>query len=154
MVVDGQSPRDFNGKETRKKESVAVLKEYSNVIREYCHVGDPVCAKDSESADVRRHLNYFDLHNRDAAAWVVSHVSGKAYKPKGDVETQDPTTTITASSSKTKQPEKTSAPEPQHSTPEAASTPTSQPNGSNGLSQKFPSTSLAVICVFFGMGMI
>lgn len=77
---NGQNPRDFNGKSTRSDESLAALDNYSSILRDYCNIGDPVCAKDSEPADVARHLNYFDVYAEEAAAWVIEKASGKKAK--------------------------------------------------------------------------
>lgn len=152
MIVDGQSPRDFDGKETRKLESLGALNQYADVLLEYCNVGDPVCAKDSVPSDIMRHLNYFDLYNYDAAAWVVSKVSGNAYEAEGNSEHNDQIKTSTSSSS-SNQAEKTSGPEASNSIPEAAM-PTSKPNGTERPSHKFAWTFLAVLSTFVGIGMI
>jgi hypothetical protein len=151
MIVNGTSPRDFDGKVTRKKESLEVLKGYSDVLREYCHVGDQVCAKDSEPGDIKKHLNYFDLHNEDAAAWVISKVTGRAYIPKANTETKDPSTAH-ATVSKTKEPEKTTAPT-SHPTPEAAST-ASPANGANILSQGLGWAFFTVFSALFSISML
>jgi hypothetical protein len=98
----GQNPRDFDGKAPRSEESLAVLDKYSSILRDYCNIGDPVCARDSEPADVARHLNYFDFYSEEAAAWVIEKASGKKVKldkPSSSSTTSAPTKTPTHASS-------------------------------------------------------
>lgn len=80
MDFHGQNPADFDGQHARSDDSLAALSEYSNILRDYCNVGDGVCAVGSEPESLQNHLNYFDLYNQEAADWVVKVASGKKAK--------------------------------------------------------------------------
>lgn len=76
----GDSPKNYDGKHPRAEKSLKALEAYSPILREYCNVGDPVCASGSDPWDIKFHLNYFDLYSQEAADWVVSKASGKKIK--------------------------------------------------------------------------
>lgn len=78
---EGENPKDYDGKHPRLPESLEALEAYSDVLRDYCNIGDPVCAQGSPGGDIKYHLDYFDKYSGEAAAWVVEQATGK--KPKG-----------------------------------------------------------------------
>jgi hypothetical protein len=67
---------NFNGTSPRSEAHLAGLQPYSEILREYCNFGDPICAVGSVPQDVAQHLNYFKLYVEDAAEWVVETVEG------------------------------------------------------------------------------
>jgi acetylxylan esterase len=67
---------NFNGTSPRSEAHLAGLQPYSEILREYCNFGDPICAVGSMPQDVAQHLNYFKLYVEDAAEWVVETVEG------------------------------------------------------------------------------
>ena len=73
---------DFNGTNPRSEAHLAGLKPYSDILRDYCNFGDPVCAVGSKPKDVAQHLNYFQLYVEDAAEWVVDTVQGNLVSRK------------------------------------------------------------------------
>ncbi|KAF1829154.1 alpha/beta-hydrolase [Decorospora gaudefroyi] len=79
---------DYDGQAPRTPEQLAGLLAYSDVLLDYCHYGDPMCAVGSEPADVYVHLDYFLEHNEEVKKWVVAMAkasdgtaSGKPSKP-------------------------------------------------------------------------
>ncbi|KAH6639962.1 Alpha/Beta hydrolase protein, partial [Truncatella angustata] len=56
----------------RDEAQQAILLTYANVWRDYCQIGDPVCAHGDVRTD---HTNYFDLFTYGAAEWIVSKLS-------------------------------------------------------------------------------
>jgi acetylxylan esterase len=67
---------DFNGTSPRSEAHLVGLEPYSDILRDYCNFGDPICAVGSKPQDVAQHLNYFKLYVEDAAEWVVDTVQG------------------------------------------------------------------------------
>ncbi|KAK5691497.1 hypothetical protein LTR97_011490 [Elasticomyces elasticus] len=66
-ALDGASKSGW----ARTGDDLARLNRYSDVLRSYCAVGDPVCAGGD---DVSYHLNYFELHSDEASDWIISKV--------------------------------------------------------------------------------
>lgn len=62
---------NFDGRRARTPEQLKGLNQYSNVLRDYCHFGDPMCAVGSTPEDVYVHLNYFFEHNAEVTKWVA-----------------------------------------------------------------------------------
>ncbi|EUC30311.1 carbohydrate esterase family 5 protein [Bipolaris zeicola 26-R-13] len=73
--------KDFDGTRARTPEQLANLTQYADVLLDYCHYGDPICAVGSEPQDVTEHLNYFVKHNAEVTKWVA----GMAKASTGDV---------------------------------------------------------------------
>jgi len=69
--------KDFDGKRARTPEQLKALKQYSKVLLDYCHFGDPICAVGSTPENVTEHLNYFLEHNEEAGKWIVETAQGK-----------------------------------------------------------------------------
>lgn len=67
-VGDG---KPFDGRRARTAEQLSALEKYSNVLLDYCHYGDPMCAVGSIPEDVEHHLNYFIQHNEEVTKWFV-----------------------------------------------------------------------------------
>ncbi|OAL54728.1 alpha/beta-hydrolase [Pyrenochaeta sp. DS3sAY3a] len=72
--------KNYDGKRARTPEQLKGLNQYADVLLDYCHYGDPMCAVGSTPEDVYVHLNYFEQHNDEVVRWV----SGMA-KASGDV---------------------------------------------------------------------
>lgn len=93
----GQGAADFDGRRARTTEQIEALDKYANVFRDYCHVGDPMCAVGSSPEDVYVHLNYFEEHNEEVVQWVsdmsksIGKVSNGPSKP--DTAQNDATST-------------------------------------------------------------
>jgi hypothetical protein len=82
------SGKDFDGTSARTPEHLEGLKAYSDVLLDYCHFGDPICAIGSEPQELMAHLDYFLEHNAEVKKWVVQmakasdgQVSSKPSKP-------------------------------------------------------------------------
>lgn len=84
--------KDFDGRRARTPAQLSALSKYANVLRDYCHYGDPMCAVGSEPANVWVHLDYFLGHNEEVIPWVV----GKA--KQGKVSTENPSGTTPSTS--------------------------------------------------------
>jgi hypothetical protein len=67
---------EYDGMRARTPEQLAALSKYSDRLRDYCHFGDPICAVGSEPVEVMAHLNYFEQHNEEVAAWVAEKAMG------------------------------------------------------------------------------
>ncbi|KAI8931545.1 hypothetical protein NX059_011200 [Plenodomus lindquistii] len=67
-VGDG---KPFDGQRARTSEQLSALDKYSDVLLDYCHHGDPMCAVGSEPVDVEHHLNYFVQHNEEVSKWFI-----------------------------------------------------------------------------------
>jgi hypothetical protein len=63
---------------------MVALSKYSDRLRDYCHSGDPVCAVGSTPVTIPNHLNYFEKHNEEVLAWVVSKATGKSEQSSDD----------------------------------------------------------------------
>ncbi|KAJ4376339.1 hypothetical protein N0V83_001622 [Neocucurbitaria cava] len=62
---------NYDGRRARTPEQLAALNKYSDVLLDYCHYGDPMCAVGSEPESVEQHLNYFVQHNPEVIEWVA-----------------------------------------------------------------------------------
>lgn len=69
---------NYDGTRARSKEQLEALQQYSSVLLDYCHYGDPICAIGSEPANVTSHLDYFFEHNEEVSKWVVGKAQGNA----------------------------------------------------------------------------
>jgi hypothetical protein len=69
--------KDFDGRRARTPEQLEALNKYSNVLLDYCHFSDPICAVGSTPENVTEHLNYFLEHNEEATKWIVAKAQGK-----------------------------------------------------------------------------
>lgn len=63
--------QDHNGTNSRNATQLAALSDFSPILREYCNIGDPICAPDSEDQSKDNHLNYFEKYNENAATFIV-----------------------------------------------------------------------------------
>ncbi|KAF2998531.1 hypothetical protein E8E13_004861 [Curvularia kusanoi] len=68
---------NYDGTRARSESQLAALQQYSSVLLDYCHYGDPICAIGSEPKNVTAHLDYFFEHNEEVAKWVVGKAQGK-----------------------------------------------------------------------------
>lgn len=68
-VGDG---KHFDGRRARTTSQLFALEKYSDVLLDYCHFGDPMCAVGSTPENVEHHLNYFVQHNEEVIKWFVS----------------------------------------------------------------------------------
>ncbi|KAG9187185.1 acetylxylan esterase [Alternaria panax] len=87
---------NYDGTSARSPEHLKGLKAYADVLLDYCHYGDPICAVGSMPQDVNEHLNYFVQHNEEVIKWVA----GMA-KASGDVSAKPSKPVIGTSSSST-----------------------------------------------------
>lgn len=67
-VGDG---KDFDGRRARTPEQLSALQKYSDVLLDYCHFGDPMCAVGSTPESVEAHLDYFVEHNAEVITYMV-----------------------------------------------------------------------------------
>lgn len=63
--------KPFDGRRARTPEQLSALAKYSDVLLDYCHHGDPICAVGSTPESVEHHLDYFIQHNEEVTKWVV-----------------------------------------------------------------------------------
>ncbi|KAF1850405.1 carbohydrate esterase family 5 protein [Cucurbitaria berberidis CBS 394.84] len=63
--------KPYDGRRARTPEQLEALNKYSNVLLDYCHHGDPMCAVGSTPESVEAHLNYFVMHNEEVVSQVV-----------------------------------------------------------------------------------
>jgi hypothetical protein len=110
---------DYDGTSARSPEHLEGLNAYADVLLDYCHYGDPICAVGSEPQDVNEHLNYFMQHNPEVIKWVA----GMA-KASGDVSEKPSKPVISASSSSTSVPARPQATPSGSATPSPIATPT------------------------------
>lgn len=78
---------NFDGQRARTPEQLEALQKYSNVLLDYCHFGDPMCAVGSDPINVTAHLNYFLEHNEEVSKWIVGKAKGKAVSTPGQSTT-------------------------------------------------------------------
>lgn len=69
---------NYDGTRARAPDQLAALQKYSDVLLDYCHYGDPICAVGSEPANVTAHLDYFFEHNEEVIKWVAGKAKGNA----------------------------------------------------------------------------
>lgn len=69
---------NFDGTRARSNEQLEALQQYSEVLLDYCHGSDPICAIGSDPYNVTRHLDYFLEHNEEVTKWIVGKAQGKA----------------------------------------------------------------------------
>ncbi|KAK3213946.1 hypothetical protein GRF29_28g1558063 [Pseudopithomyces chartarum] len=62
---------NYNGTAARTEEQLAGLAPYSDVLREYCNYGDPICAPGTEPMVVENHWSYFEKFQDEVAEWVI-----------------------------------------------------------------------------------
>lgn len=62
--------QNFNGSAAREGKFATNLLSYTPVLREYCNVGDPICAPGSKDGDISKHLSYFRLYNGEVTEWI------------------------------------------------------------------------------------
>ncbi|KAH8711922.1 Alpha/Beta hydrolase protein [Phaeosphaeriaceae sp. PMI808] len=62
---------NFDGRRARTPSQLTALNKFSNVLRDYCHHGDPMCAVGSQPESTWAHLDYFLAHNEEVVAWVA-----------------------------------------------------------------------------------
>jgi hypothetical protein len=110
---------DYDGTSAPSPEHLEGLNAYADVLLDYCHYGDPICAVGSEPQDVNEHLNYFMQHNPEVIKWVA----GMA-KASGDVSEKPSKPVISASSSSTSVPARPQATPSGSATPSPIATPT------------------------------
>jgi hypothetical protein len=88
---------NYDGTSARSPEHLQGLNAYADVLLDYCHYGDPICAVGSEPQDVNEHLNYFLQHNEEVVKWVsgMAKASGDdvSAKPSKPVISQSPSST-------------------------------------------------------------
>lgn len=72
-----KSGRNYTGTSPRSSSQIAGLEPYTDILRDYCNFGDPICAIGSEPADVGQHMNYFELYDEEAADFVVRSAQGE-----------------------------------------------------------------------------
>ncbi|KAF2640656.1 alpha/beta-hydrolase [Massarina eburnea CBS 473.64] len=68
--------QNYNGSTPRSAAQLSDLAKYKDVLREYCNVGDPICAPSSPDQAPVNHLNYFEKYNDDAAEFIVAKARG------------------------------------------------------------------------------
>ncbi|KAI4638567.1 hypothetical protein J4E93_009867 [Alternaria ventricosa] len=110
---------DYDGTSARSPEHLEGLNAYADVLLDYCHYGDPICAVGSSPPDTNEHLNYFFMHNEEVIKWV----SGMA-KSGGDVSAKPSKPVISQSSSSTSVPAKPAATPSRSATPSPVATTT------------------------------
>jgi acetylxylan esterase len=67
-ILSGAS---YNSNDPRSGDNLANLNQFSDIIRSYCDIADPICAAEGPGPfDINTHLNYFDVYTDDAAGWV------------------------------------------------------------------------------------
>lgn len=91
---------DYDGTRARTPEQLQGLNQYADVLLDYCHYGDPICAVGSEPQDVNEHLNYFLEHNTQVVQWVAAmakvSTGDASAKPSKPVVSSTPTSTSTS----------------------------------------------------------
>jgi hypothetical protein len=109
--------KDYDGTRARTPEQLKGLNQYADILLDYCHYGDPICAVGSEPQDVKEHLNYFLQHNTQVTQWVAAmakvstgDVSAKPSKPV-IISSASPSTSASATSSIAAKPAKTGSPD-------------------------------------------
>lgn len=61
----------YSAEPARSGDSITRMDQFSNVLRDYCHEADPICAAAGPGPfDVNEHLNYFELYTDEAGGWV------------------------------------------------------------------------------------
>jgi hypothetical protein len=103
---------DYDGTSARSPEHLEALNAYADVLLDYCHYGDPICAVGSEPQDVNEHLNYFVQHNQDVVKWVAGMATA------GDDMSAKPSKPVISQSSSS-----TSVPARPAATPSGSATP-------------------------------
>lgn len=70
--------KDYNGTDPRNGTQLDGLNAFADkgLLREWCNIGDPICAVGSSPVDVEQHLNYFKLYDQEAAQWLVRTATG------------------------------------------------------------------------------
>ena len=99
--------KDYDGTRARTSAQLKALSRYSDVLLDYCHYGDPICAVGSEQQDVNEHLNYFLQHNSEVTKCVDAmakansdgDVSARPTKPVAAVVSPSPVSDASSSSS-------------------------------------------------------
>lgn len=86
--------KPFDGRRARTPEQLEALNKYSDVLLDYCHYGDPMCAVGSTPESVEAHLNYFLEHNTEVVEWVA-----KMAKASGQVSGSKPSKPSSSQSS-------------------------------------------------------
>ncbi|KAF1945135.1 alpha/beta-hydrolase [Clathrospora elynae] len=76
--------KNYDGQRARTPEQLASLNAYADVLLDYCHYGDPMCAVGSNPPDVTAHLNYFVEHNDEVKTWVVKMAKASGGDASGD----------------------------------------------------------------------
>ena len=80
---------NYNGTTSRSSEQIAGLDKFSSVLREYCNVGDPICAPDSPNHQAENHINYFDKYIDDATEFIVAKATIKSVASDDEISGGD-----------------------------------------------------------------
>jgi len=93
--------KDYDGTRARTTEQLEDLNQYADVLLDYCHYSDPICAVGSEPQSVNEHLNYFIQHNEEVTKWVAAMAKASdgdaSAKPSKPVISSSATATATKS---------------------------------------------------------
>jgi hypothetical protein len=63
--------KNFDGLLARTPDEQSALNQYSDRFRDYCTLGDPICAAGSAPISAYAHLGYFLEHGEEVAGWVA-----------------------------------------------------------------------------------
>lgn len=74
---------NYSGNATRTGSLEAGLKNFTDVLHDWCNIGDSICAPASEGLDLDKHLNYFRLYNGNATEWIVKKARESEAKKNG-----------------------------------------------------------------------